>query len=492
MALDLPMALWRPGPGYRMISTGVLGGGLGLREWVLNAQVPAAYARTDPAAHLRELAGGLGLTGPGVGLLTAARVTDLVQREDEGVHAAATVGLRVPTWAAAPPGRCDPDLAPVPGTINVIVCVPVPLADAALVNAVLTATEAKVQAVLEAGFPGTGTATDAVCIAAPDGTPGEDFTGPRSAWGARIARAVHTAVRAGADSYAATHQREDPVKFGIIYNSGNYGTDPDALIGIARHAEDCGFESFYTPEHVALYPGASVGAVSFPPDLPIADPLECLSFVAAATERILLGTGVLLLPYHQPVVLAKRLATIDLLSKGRMRLFSIGVGGLPGEAAAVGVDYATRGRRADESIDALRLLWAGDEKGVSFDGEFVRFADACSFPKPTAPLPVHIGGSSSAAARRAGRRGDGYFPGGRLTEAEYARQIELMRATARDAGRDPDALEVTRWGSTELTPDDVARHAAAGVTRLVIAPSAADPAEQRDQLSAFADRLALR
>jgi adenosylcobinamide amidohydrolase len=202
--LDLPMALWRPGPGYRMISTGVLGGGLGLREWVLNAQVPSAYTRTDPVAHLRELAAGLGLTGPGVGLLTAARVTGLVQREDDGVHAAATVGLRVPTWAAAPPGHRDPDLAPVPGTINVVVCVPVPLADAAFVNAVLTATEAKVQAVLEAGFPGTGTATDAVCIAAPDGAPGEDFAGPRSAWGARIARAVHAAVRAGADSYAAT------------------------------------------------------------------------------------------------------------------------------------------------------------------------------------------------------------------------------------------------------------------------------------------------
>ena len=101
----LPMVLWHPGPGYRMISSGVLGGGLGPREWVLNAQVPAAYARTDPAEHLRELARGLDLTGPGVGLLTAAQVTDLVQRQDEEVQAAATVGLRVPTWAAAPPGR---------------------------------------------------------------------------------------------------------------------------------------------------------------------------------------------------------------------------------------------------------------------------------------------------------------------------------------------------------------------------------------------------
>jgi len=282
------------------------------------------------------------------------------------------------------------------------------------------------------------------------------------------------------------------VKFGVTYNTGAYGVvDPDALIAVARHAEDCGFESFYVPEHVALYPGASVGAVSFPPDLPIADPLECLSFVAAVTGRILLGTGVLLLPYHQPVVLAKRLATIDLLSKGRMRLLTVGVGSLPGEAAAVGVDYATRGRRADEAIDALRLLWAGDENGVSFDGEFYSFTAACSFPKPARPLPLHVGGSSRAAARRAGLRGDGYFTGGRLTEAERASQIELMRATARDAGRDPGALEVTRWGSIDMTADDVARHADRGVDRLVIGPASAKASEQRDQLSAFAGRLAL-
>jgi adenosylcobinamide amidohydrolase len=214
--LRLPMALWHPGPGYRMISSGVLGGGLGLREWVLNAQVPAGYARTDPAAHLRELARGLGLPGPGIGLLTAAQVTDVVQCQDGGVQAAATVGLRVPTWAAAPTrrhGGPDPELAPIdrelpprPGTINVIVSVPVPLGDAAFVNAVVTATEAKAQAVLAAGFPGTGTATDAVCIAAPadpGGQPGVEFTGPRSPWGARIARAVHAAVQAGAAGYAA-------------------------------------------------------------------------------------------------------------------------------------------------------------------------------------------------------------------------------------------------------------------------------------------------
>ena len=104
-----------------------------------------------------------------------------------------------------------------------------------------------------------------------------------------------------------------------------------------------------------------------------------------------------------------------------MRLLGIGVGSLPGEAAAVGVDYATRGRRADEAIDALRLLWAGDEHGVSFDGEFYSFAGACSFPKPSQPLPIHIGGSSPAAARRAGLRGDGYFPGGRRRRLRHPR-----------------------------------------------------------------------
>ena len=225
------MALWRPGPGWTMMSSGVVGGGLGAREWVLNAQVPAGYGRTDPAVHLAELAAGLGLDGPGVGLLTAAQVTSLVQRDDAGVQVAATVGLRVPTWAAAPDGVPDPELAPIrgtaggpdqasearqargwrPGTINIVVSVPVPLAPAAFVNAVVTATEAKSQAVIEAGFPGTGTASDAICVAAPasaalaDGRTGSstavDFTGPRSPWGARIARAVHAAVLVGATAY---------------------------------------------------------------------------------------------------------------------------------------------------------------------------------------------------------------------------------------------------------------------------------------------------
>jgi adenosylcobinamide amidohydrolase len=199
----LPVALWCPGPGYRMISSGVAGGGIGPREWVLNAQVPASYRRMDPAAHLAELAAGLGLAGDGVGLLTAASVAGVVQREDDGVRVAATVGLRVPTWAAAPAGPAghEPLAAWRPGTINIIVSVPVPLCDAAYVNAVMTATEAKTQAVLEAGFRATGTASDAICVAAPAAGEPADFAGPRSLWGARIARAVYSAVHTGALRY---------------------------------------------------------------------------------------------------------------------------------------------------------------------------------------------------------------------------------------------------------------------------------------------------
>jgi probable F420-dependent oxidoreductase len=282
------------------------------------------------------------------------------------------------------------------------------------------------------------------------------------------------------------------MKFGLIYNTAYHGTDPDQVIAVARHAEQCGFESFYVPEHIALYPGAAVGPAVFPASMPIADPLECLTFVAAVTDDILLGTGVLLLPYHNPVILAKRLATLDVLSKGRMRLFTVGVGALPGEAMAAGVDFSTRGRRADEAIDVLRLLWSGDENGVSFAGEFFSFTSLCSFPKPLGRLPVHVGGSSRAAARRAGLRGDGYFPGGRLTVQERASQLDLMRATAHAAGRDPGALEYTRWGSIDMTDSDVAGYAAQGTTRLVVAPTSAGIFEQHDQISAFAERLNLR
>lgn len=202
--------LWEFGPGWRMISSAMLGGGIGPREWVLNAQVVAGYARMDPVEHLASLGASLAPGGDGVGMMTAASVDRCVRAVDGGVDAYATVGLRVPTWAAAPEGRADPELAPlraVPavGTVNILVVAPVAMTDAALVNTVMTVTEAKSQALLEAGYAGTGTASDAVCVAVRAGGPAELFGGPRSEWGARMARAVHAAVRQGAEAWHLRH-----------------------------------------------------------------------------------------------------------------------------------------------------------------------------------------------------------------------------------------------------------------------------------------------
>lgn len=259
------------------------------------------------------------------------------------------------------------------------------------------------------------------------------------------------------------------MKFAISYSTPFLGADPDKIIAYAQRAEECGFEAFVLPEHGALQPGTAIGSMQLPPDLVFADPLECLSFVAATTSRIRLGTAVLLLPYQHPVTLAKRLATIDVLSKGRMRLLTVGVGALPGEASAVGVDYASRGRRADEAIDVLRLLWSGSPAGVSFHGSHFAFDSLVSFPQPIGgSLPIHIGGSSRAAARRAGARGDGYFPGGALTPAERSAQLELARAAAVEAGRDPAELEYTRWGSLEMDRSRIETLAGEGVTRIVL------------------------
>lgn len=283
------------------------------------------------------------------------------------------------------------------------------------------------------------------------------------------------------------------MRFAISYSPHYHGVDPETLVRYARDAEECGFEAIYLPEHIVLYPGATLGQMPFPPTLEIPDPLDTLAFVAAATSRILLGTGVLLLPYHHPVVLAKRLATIDVLSRGRMRLLTIGLGTLPGEAQATGVDFASRGRRADEAIDVLRLLWGGGADGVSFHGEFFDFDDITCYPKPyeVTHLPIHIGGSSRPAARRAGRRGDGWFAGGMLPPDERREHLELARASAVAAGRDPAALEVTRWGSIDVTPERVEALAAEGVTRLVVGATGEDAAARQAQMAAFAKRYAL-
>jgi len=191
---SFPVLVWRLPQPMRMMASAAHGGGVGSRRWILNAQVPASYGRRDPDHHLAKLGVSLGLPGRGVGMLTAADVRQAAVTGDEGVEVAATVGLGHPTWAAAPDEPRQVDLV---GTINVVALLPERLSDAALVNAVCTATEAKAQALWDAGLPATGTATDAICIACPDEGRLHAFGGPRSIWGSRLARAVHAAVAAG-------------------------------------------------------------------------------------------------------------------------------------------------------------------------------------------------------------------------------------------------------------------------------------------------------
>jgi adenosylcobinamide amidohydrolase len=199
---EWPVLVWAPGPGWHAASSALVGGGLRPCAWWIDAQVDQEYFHPDPVAHAREIAAGLGLDpDAGAAMLTAADVRGWTTASDAGVEAAATVGLGLPVWAAVPEEVASQEASASIGTINVLVVVPVPLSDAALVNAVVTATEAKVQALGEAGVRATGTSSDAVCVACPQQRPGatdpEPYGGPRSPWGAKIARAVHATVAAG-------------------------------------------------------------------------------------------------------------------------------------------------------------------------------------------------------------------------------------------------------------------------------------------------------
>jgi probable F420-dependent oxidoreductase len=273
------------------------------------------------------------------------------------------------------------------------------------------------------------------------------------------------------------------------------------MTGFARHAEACGFESVVLVEHAVVisdyestYPYASSGKMPLPDDCRIPDPLDLMAYLAAVTDRITLATGVLVAPNHPPVVLAKRIATVDVLSGGRVRM-CLGVGWMDEELAATGADPRTRGRRTDETIAAMRALWAdAGPAGADFDGEFVSFHHAHSFPKPVRPggVPLHIGGHSEAAARRAGRLGDGFQPLG-LAGDVLTTRLAQMREAAEAAGRDAGAIELSLSGYLPtLTEDEVAAAEAVGATRLVASTSmSGDLSEIHDELSAFAERFGL-
>lgn len=274
--------------------------------------------------------------------------------------------------------------------------------------------------------------------------------------------------------------------------------DPEWMSAFARHVEACGFESIVAVEHsvmmtqyTSVYPYDVSGRVELPADCVVPDPLDLLAFLAAHTERLGLATGVLVLPNHHPVVLAKRVATIDALSGGRLRL-CVGTGWLKEEIEACGTDFSSRGRRADEQLEVMRLLWDDHPEGARFHGEFFDFDHAMSYPKPAGRVPIHIGGHSRAAARRAGRLGDGFQPLG-LAGTGLADLVAVMRDEAVKAGRDPDALELSLGHLvTKIDVERADKLAAMGADRVVLAmPPTADLNEARDVLSACAQRLAL-
>ncbi|MGV0793782.1 LLM class F420-dependent oxidoreductase [Mycolicibacterium sp. XJ1819] len=289
------------------------------------------------------------------------------------------------------------------------------------------------------------------------------------------------------------------MKFAVVAPvAAGVTADPEFMVPFARHLEECGFESIVVVEHTVLmsqyasvYPYDPSGRVELAADCPVPDPLDLLAFLAGHTRGLGLATGVLVLPNHHPVVLAKRVATIDGLSRGRLRL-CVGVGWLKEEIEACGADFAGRGRRADEQLEVMRLLWEHPPQGASHRGEFFGFDHAMCHPQPTRRIPVHIGGHSRAAARRAGRLGDGFQPLG-VGGAELVDLVGVMREAASAAGRDPDALELSLGHLvTKIDAERAERLAALGAHRLVLAmPPTADIDEARDQLSACAQRLSL-
>jgi len=240
---------------------------------------------------------------------------------------------------------------------------------------------------------------------------------------------------------------------------------------LAVAAEESGFDSVWTVEHVVVpagyespYPysrsGKMAGGVE---DFDLPDPLVWLAYVAAVTRTLLLGTGIVILPQRNPLILAKQAAALDVLSGGRF-ILGVGAGWLAEEFAALGVPFEDRGGRTDDSIRAMRALWS--EGPSSYRGDFFSFDDVYSRPQPVqGTIPIVVGGHTRRAARRAGELGDGFFPNG-ASQEEVADLISHARRCAEASGRDPAALEISVGSRPDR--DTIEGWAAVGADRVVI------------------------
>lgn len=283
------------------------------------------------------------------------------------------------------------------------------------------------------------------------------------------------------------------MKFGIMFaNVGPLGT-PDVLAHFARTAEEVGIESLWTVEHVAVpvgyqsrYPYSPDGKMPGPENSPIPDPLVYLAFAAAVTTKIRLATGILILPQRNPVYVAKEVATLDVLSKGRVVL-GIGVGWLAEEFQVLGIPFDERAARTSESVRAMRSLWQPGPS--SFNGKFFSWNALESNPKPIQQpgVPIVVGGHTPLSARRAARYGDGFFPAVASPD-KLTPLLQIMREECQKVGRKAEEIEITA-GAGFPDVDAVRRLQDLGVSRITIGPPGFDPDSITQGLHGFADSV---
>ena len=262
---------------------------------------------------------------------------------------------------------------------------------------------------------------------------------------------------------------------------------PAETARLARRAEQLGYRSWWAGEHVVL-PSPRTPETPMEPTDPILDPLVHLAYVAAVTERLELGTGIIILPQRNPLVLAKQAASLDVLSGGRL-LLGVGAGYLEPEMTAVGAPFAERGRRTDEYLDAMRALWT--QPAPSYQGRYVSFDGVDAYPRPVredGPRIV-IGGLSPAAFRRAVARGHGWIGNGGGPE-DLVRHLAGLRKAATEVERPArlGRLEITFLQLSPVSADAARRYAELGVDRLLIYPlPLEDPADVMTFIERHAD-----
>jgi probable F420-dependent oxidoreductase len=256
------------------------------------------------------------------------------------------------------------------------------------------------------------------------------------------------------------------VRFGLFSVNSYACSRPGTAARVARTAEAAGFDTLWAGEHVVL-PDPRVAPSPMEPDEPILDPLVALAFLAAHTTTLRLGTGIVILPQRNPLVLAKQVASLDALSEGRL-ILGIGAGYLEPELSAIGVPMSQRGARTDEFLAAMREVWYAERP--AYEGRHVRFAGIQAYPRPLR-VPIVVGGETPAAHRRAIEQGHGWY-GFALDEAATAAQLEGLREAAARHARPPELGDLEISVTPRRTPDrDTAqRFAELGVHRLVLRP----------------------